>query len=527
MSKRIPLGGVLVPTELLPDNRLAMPNPELVQAMRYGGAGAAAALPDVIMGSHVHPKDPRWTLVPRGALDALGIEHVTNRDDVPAVQDHMLLPPEISFGATLRSYQELAVGKAILVPHGAIVMPPGAGKTVTGLALVCRLGLRVLAIVHTKDLMQQWIESSEKFLGHPLDQVGGGKTTTGSPVGTVAMIQTLATWRRREIEALSMRHGMLLWDEIHHLPSDSFRRVSWHLGCPRRYGLTATPVRADGLMPMMLWAMGPVIHTVTNKDLVEAGVAVLPIVQGIESNFTYGLRKQLRAQGNFSRYGRRLKAESYDDMQKLAASIGVMCSKGARVTVTGMLDDDCKEVRAELKRIGPGIRCETQVDTSSLAACYRAMISDTDRLDLIRHAVTDMLKQDRKVMVLAGRVNHCQWIADVLATVDVPSVVLTGKMTSKKRKAGLDAFKDSEVMVCIATTLADEGLDVPDITGMVMAFPGRSDAKTTQRVGRSMRNLPGKAKPLVVDIVDHRLGLFKNQWTARRKSYRLAGCELK
>ena len=131
------------------------------------------------------------------------------------------------------------------------------------------------------------------------------------------------------------------------------------------------------------------------------------------------------------------------------------------------------------------------------------------------------------MLILAGRVEHCADIAATLAADQIACQVLTGKMTAKQRAAGLDAFKASEVLACVATTLADEGLDVPDISGMIMAFPGRSEAKTIQRVGRTMRALAGKVQPIVVDLVDVNIGIFKNQWTARRRAYLAAGCEVK
>jgi len=53
----------------------------------------------------------------------------------------------------------------------------------------------------------------------------------------------------------------------------------------------------------------------------------------------------------------------------------------------------------------------------------------------------------------------------------------------------------------IASTIFEEGIDVPSISALVVACGGKSSIKTIQRVGRGMR--PGKDKKLyVVDFYD-------------------------
>jgi hypothetical protein len=158
--------------------------------------------------------DPSKTIIPRAALDVLGLPE-SSAEWPEEVEDlaGREIPEGIEFHGTLRPYQFDAVCAAVAVRHGVIVAPPGAGKTVTALALAHQLKLRPLVLIHTKDLMDQWIAASEKFLGYPLDQVGAGKHTNTSPVGSVAMVQTLATWSRTQLERLARLHGVLLADE--------------------------------------------------------------------------------------------------------------------------------------------------------------------------------------------------------------------------------------------------------------------------------------------------------------------------
>lgn len=524
MTNGIPRGGMLVPTSMIPGGRLAMPNPELVQAVRYGGEGAAHGIDQEIVCSVRHPRDPQWSLVPRGAIEALrlpdrAIVRPTDSASTP-------LPGDVRLDAELRPYQAQAVEAAVGAQCGGLlVMPPGAGKTVTAMAIVDRLRLRPLVLVHTMDLMDQWVRVACERLGHALDTLGGGgKDLQGSPVGTVAMLQTLWRWSLDDIEALSDRYGVVIADECHHLPSHEIRRVMWGVGCPRRYGLTATPERADGLTPVLHWLMGATLHTVTNQDLQAANVAVRPLVRRVDTQFTHTLKKQARIHGPGARWGKRLKAAEWPTIEAMASKAVSMARAGGRITVSGLTEAACKTLASRAR--SNGLKCDTQVDTSSLAACYRALVKDPERLAIVRNETAKMLDEGRKVLVIAHRVPYCQAIQEALADAGYPALVLTGKTAKKKRKAGLAAFQAGDVMCCIATTLADEGLDVPDMDGLVLAFPARSAALTTQRAGRTQRKVAGKRDPLVIDIVDSQMGIFVSQWTARRRAYVASGCDI-
>ena len=317
-------------------------------------------------------------------------------------------------------------------------------------------------------------------------------------------------------------NGVLVHN-CHRLPANEAFRIAWGLGCPRRFGLTATPERADGLTPMLHWALGPTAYTVTTADLVHAGVAVHPLIRRVNTEFNFPLLQQLRVSKKSSRWGRRMKKEDFS-IGSIRNTVHKSCHSGARVTITGLDPGVCKELFREFK--GAGFECESQVDTSSLASCYKALCKDPLRLELIKDEVVSMRADNRKVLIIANRVNHCQKISEILELGLIKSQILTGKMSKKKREAGLEAFISGDVQVCIATTLADEGLDVPDISGLVMAFPARSAGLTTQRAGRTMRSVPGKPQPLVVDLVDAAIGVFQSQWNSRKSAYRKSGCEI-
>jgi len=90
---------------------------------------------------------------------------------------------------SLRRYQERAVRKAIKNKMGVLALPVGSGKTIVGLAILHRLSLPSLIVVHTKELLYQWADRVEEVLGVEPGLIGDGHWKEGDI--TVAMIQTL------------------------------------------------------------------------------------------------------------------------------------------------------------------------------------------------------------------------------------------------------------------------------------------------------------------------------------------------
>ena len=147
-----------------------------------------------------------------------------------------------SFQASLRPYQEESVEATRKKEMGVIVAPPGSGKTVIALKIIAEKQQPALIIVHRQDLARQWSERIEAFLGIPLKdigKIGKGKANPGKQV-TVATIQSLA---KLEIPELYGTFGLVIVDECHHIPADTFRNTVARFNSRYLYGLTATPFR--------------------------------------------------------------------------------------------------------------------------------------------------------------------------------------------------------------------------------------------------------------------------------------------
>src|SRR3546814_9109223 len=79
---------------------------------------------------------------------------------------------DFPFHASLRKHQQYVVESVSKKDIGVIVAPPGAGKTVMGLKIVADKKQPSLVIVHRKQLLDQWVDRIEAFLGIPKKEVG-------------------------------------------------------------------------------------------------------------------------------------------------------------------------------------------------------------------------------------------------------------------------------------------------------------------------------------------------------------------
>lgn len=153
---------------------------------------------------------------------------------------------DFQFNAQLREHQQIAIETVAKKDFGVIVAPPGSGKTIVGLKIVSDRKQPALIIVHRKQLVEQWIERIETFLGipkHEIGRIGQGKSKVVKKI-TIATIQSLSKELiKPESEGFTNSFGTIIVDECHHIPAKTYRDTISKLPTYYLYGLTATPFR--------------------------------------------------------------------------------------------------------------------------------------------------------------------------------------------------------------------------------------------------------------------------------------------
>ena len=156
---------------------------------------------------------------------------------------------------------------------GVAQMPTGAGKTVVALYIIAQRKQPALIIVHTKELLSQWIERIHTFLGLPKKEIGvigNGHKRIGDKI-TVACVQSLY----KCAHDVSQHIGFLIVDEAHRTPSRVFTQAVTAFDSKHMLGLSATAYRRDKLDSLINWYLGDKVHSVEQSELTGNG-AILP-----------------------------------------------------------------------------------------------------------------------------------------------------------------------------------------------------------------------------------------------------------
>jgi superfamily II DNA or RNA helicase len=139
-------------------------------------------------------------------------------------------------------------------------------------------------------------------------------------------------------------------------------------------------------------------------------------------------------------------------------------------------------------------------------------------MQTLRRLVIAHAAEGRTILVLVRLVEEAHDLAAGLRSVGARALV--GELSDASRKRALDDARRGSLRVLIATSLADEGLDVPQLDTLVMGTRTGISGRLKQRVGRIQRPHAGKKQPLVIDLV----AADDDGVTERERTYRELGC---
>ena len=250
----------------------AFPNPEFfkAQAMRF----PVWDKPRIIGCAENYPKH---VALPRGCLDAAR-ELLRDNKIRCDIHDERFAgePLDLAFAGTLRPDQETAVTAMLRYDTGLLCTPTAFGKSVSAAALIARRGVSTLVLVHRTELLRQWQESLQLFLGVGkgiVGTIGGGKAKRTGKID-IAVMQSLS--RQGETSELVEQYGHVIVDECHHLSAISFEALLKRVKAKYVLGLTATPIRRDGQHPIIFMQCGPIRHTASRAETAPHDLEVIP-----------------------------------------------------------------------------------------------------------------------------------------------------------------------------------------------------------------------------------------------------------
>nr|WP_196487869.1 DEAD/DEAH box helicase family protein [Burkholderia pseudomultivorans] len=268
---------------------------------------------------------PQHIALPRGCFEAVA-ELLAGNGIRCDLNDERFAgtPIDVSFAGALRLDQEAAVSAMLYHDAGVLCAPTAFGKTVTAAAMIARRGVNTLVLVHRAELLKQWQERLQAFLGvgkGVVGTIGGGKAR---PTGLIDIAVMQSVSRQGEVKPLVENYGHVIVDECHHVGAVSFDAILKRTKAKFVLGLTATPIRRDGQQPIIFMQCGPIRYTAAKPagaphdlEVVPRSVSApidLPADAGIQDVFRHLANDQTRTDA-------------------IAAEIGTAVERGRKVLV--------------------------------------------------------------------------------------------------------------------------------------------------------------------------------------------------
>lgn len=394
---------------------------------------------------------------------------------------------------TLRDYQVDAARALLEGVQGVAVIPTGGGKTYTLAAAALATCERVLVCVHTQDIADQWVKTFVA-VNDRRPRLIQGSSSDMSPLEegeiAVAMIPTLDR-NASKAKRLLGSAGCLILDECHHTPASTWRAVVDHCPARFRWGCSATPEREDGWgfeIPLLL---GPVLYEIKEQDLIRRGFLrsprFVPVMSGwAPSAANYFAHPTCPLCGNESKVSNR------------AFMAGEAQCKAPRCG--GIFGPEAKHWVGRLNF------SDAQTEASSSAETGEVVVG------LAKAGV----ESGRTVLVLAPRKSAVWAWTEELSRRGIDVIGVTSKMGKAARRRALRDVRRGRYDCLVATTLADEGLDLPTLDMGINAMSGKAQGKGRQRIGRLIR--PEGKDPLMFEVV-HGGAEFERQWAKRSAGY--------
>ena len=238
--------------------------------------------------------------------------------------------------------------------------------------------------------------------------------------------------------------------------------------------------------------------------------------------------ERLRRLGFYTRQGHVTAGGLQEAQKRISASISKGESFGYRAAkengiamrlnhlISSILCQGVAATRETLSRIGQGGQDEKKSAREFAADPRIVQLKDTlaemneihSKVTMVRRMVRRQLKEspDSRIIVFANFRDTVDEISRVLTDVEnaVPQRFVgqasrdgSSGMSQKMQLESLDTFRSGEANVLVATSVGEEGLDVPNADLVIFYEPVGSEIRTIQRRGRTGRQRAGTVHVLI------------------------------
>jgi superfamily II DNA or RNA helicase len=123
----------------------------------------------------------------------------------------------------------------------------------------------------------------------------------------------------------------------------------------------------------------------------------------------------------------------------------------------------------------------------------------------------------KRILVITDYINHGWILSRSLSALNLRNEFLYSQ--TEDRKKILASFAAGRIPIIVSTNILDEGVDIKDISVLILAFPRKSYRQVLQRIGRGLRKAKNKDFLTVYDFLDEEDKYLKSHYLKRTKYY--------
>lgn len=390
---------------------------------------------------------------------------VDKRLSLTPINSINILPRQQEMKCVPFYYQEEALKKCIQNRIGVLKLPTGSGKTNLCAMITAYFGKTTIIYVIGNDLLYQTHSFFEQVFQCKIGMIGDG-------VCNIEKINIASIWTIAQ--ALGLKKDIIL-DEI-----DDEKLIEEN--------------KYDQVKKLLQDAK---VHILDECHVASCQTIKL-ISKAIDPEHTYGLS-----------------ASPWREDNSDILITGLLGERIIDISASELIDKGYL-VRPTIKFITvPKFPEKIPKNYHTIYKTY--IINNSVRNNLILQGTTKLVEQNYLPLILFNNIAHGEILYEMISKY-IPCTLLSGKDSIEKRLQAKIDLENGIIKCIIASRVADIGYDLKILSALILAGGGKSSVRALQRIGRVIRNSPGKTKSAVIDFIDQEKYLIDHS-KARRKIY--------
>lgn len=351
--------------------------------------------------------------------------------------------------------------------RGIIKVATGGGKSLIAALIAAKLGKKTIIYVIGKDLLYQFHDFFSQCFDEPIGLIGDGKCIIHDI--NIASIWTIG-------QAIGMDKKSILLDN-----DDDEEDVE-----PNKY-------------------------VFINKMMKDARVHIIDECHMSACETIQQVFKKATAEHLYGLSGSPWRDDGADLLIESILGKYIVNIPASRLIKEGYL------AQALIRfRVVPPYPYELEKNYQSI---YKKYVVENDaRNGLVLEGARALVGKGYQTLVLFSSLKHGKILYDLFKQ-HMKCAILDGSNSKEEREKVKKDLMDHKIDCVLASKIFDIGVDIPSLSGLVIACGGKSTVKALQRVGRVIRKYPGKKFAVVIDFCDQATYL-DNHSKARYKIYK-------